>query len=113
MPNDFNVRYAIVGAGTAGIAAAEAIREVDSAGDLLVLNGEKFPPYCRPLIIEVLTGERTFDQVKQKHFELWEIQGDKPGTLWDMYKDMKQAGFQSVDCIWMNYNLGVLVATNI
>ncbi len=56
--------------------------------------------------------ERTFDQVKQKQHDLWEIQGDKPGTLWAMYKDMKQAGFRFIDCIWMNYNLGVIVATN-
>lgn len=63
MPHDFNVRYAIVGAGTAGVTAAEAIREVDASGELVVLNGETFPPYCRPLIIEVLTGEREFDDV--------------------------------------------------
>jgi len=57
--------------------------------------------------------ERTFDQIKQKHLELSEKQGDKPGTIWAMYKDLKQAGFQYVDCIWMNYNLGVLLAVNI
>lgn len=56
--------------------------------------------------------ERTSEQVKQKHLQLAEQQGDKPGTIWDMYQDLKYAGFRYVDCIWMNYNLGVLVAAN-
>jgi len=52
-------RYAVVGAGIAGIAAVEAIREVDPDGPVLLVNGEATEPYCRPLIIEALTGERT------------------------------------------------------
>jgi NAD(P)H-nitrite reductase large subunit len=56
-------RYAIVGAGVAGIAAAEAIREVDPAGEILLINGEQVPPYCRPLIVEVLKRERSFDGI--------------------------------------------------
>ncbi|UCC16633.1 MAG: class I SAM-dependent methyltransferase [Dehalococcoidales bacterium] len=55
--------------------------------------------------------ERTFNQVKQKHIELWDAQGDKPGTVWEMYQDLNDAGFQFVDCIWMNYNLGIIVAS--
>ena len=54
-----STRYAIVGAGIAGIAAIEAIREVDPDGSILLVNGETTEPYCRPLIIEALTGERT------------------------------------------------------
>lgn len=55
--------YAIVGAGIAGIAAAEAIREVDSVHEIFLINGEGVPPYCRPLIIEVLTGKRAPDAI--------------------------------------------------
>jgi len=50
--------YAIVGAGPAGLAAAEAIREVDRKNRILLINGETAPPYCRPLVIKALTGER-------------------------------------------------------
>ncbi|UCG51749.1 MAG: NAD(P)/FAD-dependent oxidoreductase [Candidatus Latescibacterota bacterium] len=63
MPQSPITHYAIVGAGTAGVTAAEAIREVDPSGEILLINGEQFPPYCRPLIVEVLKGERTFDQI--------------------------------------------------
>ena len=63
MPEVTQVRYAIVGAGTAGIAAAEAIREVDRTGTLRLVNGEAAPPYCRPLVVELLTGERTREEI--------------------------------------------------
>ena len=59
MSDSTSTRYAIVGAGIAGIAAIEAIREVDADGSILLVNGETTEPYCRPLIIEALTGERT------------------------------------------------------
>ncbi len=59
MSDTKSTRYAVVGAGIAGIAAIEAIREVDPDGSLLLVNGEATEPYCRPLIIEALTGERT------------------------------------------------------
>ncbi|NIM65354.1 MAG: FAD-dependent oxidoreductase [Candidatus Latescibacteria bacterium] len=63
MSKELKTHYAIVGAGIAGITAAEAIREVDSKRELLLINGEKVAPYCRPLIIELLKGERAFDEV--------------------------------------------------
>jgi NAD(P)H-nitrite reductase large subunit len=55
--------YVIIGAGPAGIAAAEAIRKVDSDKGILIINGEDVPPYCRPLIVDVLKGERAFDDI--------------------------------------------------
>ncbi|UCH83165.1 MAG: NAD(P)/FAD-dependent oxidoreductase [Candidatus Latescibacterota bacterium] len=75
MPHDIIVRYAIVGAGTAGVTAAEAIREVDPAGELLIINGESYAPYCRPLIIEVLTGERRFDDVHLRGADWYDKRG--------------------------------------
>lgn len=63
MVEALRTKYAIVGAGTAGIAAAEALRGIDPHGDLVMVNGESVPPYCRPLIVELLTGERTEDQI--------------------------------------------------
>jgi NAD(P)H-nitrite reductase large subunit len=59
MPKALKTHYAIVGAGIAGVAAAEAIREIDTVGAILLINGEAVQPYCRPLIVEVLKGERS------------------------------------------------------
>ncbi len=63
MPETVETQYLIIGAGIAGIAAAEAIRDANSYGPMIIVNGEKHPPYCRPLIIELLTGERTLDGI--------------------------------------------------
>lgn len=53
------MRYVIVGASAAGLAAARAIRETDSAAEVAVLSEETDPPYCRPLISYWLAGEAT------------------------------------------------------
>ncbi len=87
MPEPSKTHYGIVGAGIAGIAAAEAIREIDPERDLLLVNGEQVQPYCRPLIVEVLKGEREFDEIqlrdpqwfKQKNISL--ITGDPAVAL--------------------------------
>lgn len=41
-------RYVIVGAGAAGLAAAEAIRERDAAGEIVLIGEEPHAPYSRP-----------------------------------------------------------------
>ena len=56
--------------------------------------------------------ERTFDQVKQRHLEIAEEQGDKPGTLQDMQEGLRQAGFQYVDCVWMENRHAIVTASN-
>ena len=63
MPERLEAYYVIIGAGPAGIAAAEAIREVDNEKSILVINGENVTPYCRPLIVDVLKGEKKFDDI--------------------------------------------------
>ncbi len=67
--------YAIVGAGPAGVAAAEAIRQVDSANSILLVNGEAQPPYCRPLVVEALTGERQLGEIGLKDAAWYEANG--------------------------------------
>ena len=42
--------YIIVGAGIAGIAAAEAIREIDSQGPVIMFTAEHNLPYSRPML---------------------------------------------------------------
>ena len=57
--------YVIVGAGMAGMAAARGIREVDPAGEILVVGNEPFLPYARPPLSK----------------GLW--RGDKLEALWE------------------------------
>ncbi len=48
--------YVILGAGPAGVAAAETLRGADPDGSILLLAGEEAPPYSRMAIPYVLTG---------------------------------------------------------
>jgi NAD(P)H-nitrite reductase large subunit len=54
---DDGARYVIVGAGPAGVIAAETLRAADPAGDVLMLHGEPGPPYSRMAIPYYLTGK--------------------------------------------------------
>ncbi len=47
-------KYLIIGNSAGGIAAAEAIREVDNAGSIIIISDEPYPAYSRPLISEYL-----------------------------------------------------------
>ncbi|MCW5700768.1 MAG: FAD-dependent oxidoreductase [Rhodospirillales bacterium] len=49
-------RYVIVGAGPAGVIAAETIRKLDGDGDVLVIHGDDGPPYSRMAIPYFLSG---------------------------------------------------------
>jgi NAD(P)H-nitrite reductase large subunit len=51
--------YLIIGNSAGGIAAAEAIREVDRDGSLAIVSDEPHPSYSRPLISEYLAGQRS------------------------------------------------------
>ncbi len=53
---DDGARYVIVGAGPAGVIAAETLRAADPAGDVLMIAGEPGPPYSRMAIPYYLTG---------------------------------------------------------
>lgn len=48
--------YVIIGAGPAGVVAAETLREQDPQGSVLLISGEEEPPYSRMAIPYVLTG---------------------------------------------------------
>lgn len=50
-------RYVILGSGAAGIAAAEAIRSQDRAGEIILLSEEQQGYYSRPGLAYFLTGE--------------------------------------------------------
>ena len=48
------MRYAIIGNGAAGNAAASAIQQTDPAGEVLIFGDEPEPAYYRPLIVDFL-----------------------------------------------------------
>jgi NAD(P)H-nitrite reductase large subunit len=50
-------RYVILGAGAAGVTAAETLRKTDPDGEVILVNGEDEPPYARMAIPYVLTGK--------------------------------------------------------
>jgi len=47
-------KYLIIGNSAGGIAAAEAIREMDKAGEITIISDEPYHAYSRPLISEYL-----------------------------------------------------------
>ncbi len=50
-------RYVVVGAGAAGVIAAETLRRTDPTADIVLVNGEAEAPYARMAIPYVLTGK--------------------------------------------------------
>lgn len=52
------MKVVIIGAGPAGVTAAEAIREFDDQADIVMITGEPYPPYSPPAMVEYfLTGK--------------------------------------------------------
>ena len=56
MADQTNTRYAIVGAGPAGVIAAETLRKADPEGGIVLVGDEPEPPYSRMAIPYYLTG---------------------------------------------------------
>src|ERR1041384_482182 len=56
--------YIIIGAGLAGAAATEGIREVDQHGSILLIGAEKDKPYDRPPLSKQLwSGAKSVEEV--------------------------------------------------
>ena len=51
------MKYVIIGTGVAGIAAIEAIRSVDAAGEITMIGDDPHGYYSRPGLAYFLTGE--------------------------------------------------------
>ena len=51
------MKYVILGAGPAGVIAAENLRKLDADGQITLVGGEDAPPYSRMAIPYVLTGK--------------------------------------------------------
>ena len=57
------MQYVIIGNGIAGAQAAEAIRELDSRGHIVMISDEAMVPYSRPMISMVLDGSAPLDRL--------------------------------------------------
>jgi 3-phenylpropionate/trans-cinnamate dioxygenase ferredoxin reductase component len=69
-------KYVIIGGGLAGGSAAEAIREVDPEGSLVLVTQEHHRPYHRPpLSKSYLQGERELEGVFLKDEAYYQSQG--------------------------------------
>jgi NAD(P)H-nitrite reductase large subunit len=66
------MEYLIIGNSAGGIAAAEAIREVDKNGRLAIVSEEPYFAYSRPLISEYLAGERSLDTMLLRPADFYE-----------------------------------------
>ena len=67
------MQYVIVGAGPSGVTAAETLRKVDPDSSVVLVDGEKDPPYGRMAIPYFLTGkvpeEGVYLRKADNHFE--------------------------------------------
>ncbi len=50
------MKYVLIGAGPAGVQAAEVIRQEDQEGEITLVSGEPGEPYSRMAIPYILTG---------------------------------------------------------
>lgn len=82
--------------------------------DSLIIDQWEFNDSISSLAIrlrEKLGQEWTFEELKLNRLENAQKMGDKPGTLWETFQDMKAAGFRYVDCLWKSRNLAIMAAT--
>lgn len=66
------MKYVIIGASIAGVAAVEGIRSVDREGSITMLSDERYPAYGRPLISYYLRGETTEEKMKYRPDSFYE-----------------------------------------
>jgi tRNA (cmo5U34)-methyltransferase len=63
-------------------------------------------------IKEKLGKDIPFDELTRRQNESDNKLGDKPGTIWDTRRDLEQAGFRYVDCIWKSHNMAIVAAAD-
>jgi NAD(P)H-nitrite reductase large subunit len=57
------MKHLIIGNGIAGINAAQAIRNGDAEAEIVMVSDERFPPYSRPMISQVLDGSQPHEKL--------------------------------------------------
>jgi NAD(P)H-nitrite reductase large subunit len=73
-------KYLIIGNSAGGIAAAEAIRELDDVGTLTIVSDEPYPAYSRILIPKYLTGECDVAQTQLRSADFYTKNDIKRGA---------------------------------
>ena len=68
---DSQMRYVIVGGGTAAVSAAEAIRQRDETGSILMLSAERELPINRPMLTKNLDELEADPEALLIHPETW------------------------------------------
>jgi NAD(P)H-nitrite reductase large subunit len=58
---EMKTKYLIIGNSAGGIGAAEAIRQLDKKGKLIIASDEPYPAYSRPLISKYLSHDRNLE----------------------------------------------------
>ncbi len=61
--NNKPIDYIIIGNSAAGLAAAESIRELDRVGEIMILTGENYLNYSKPMITYFLAGAVNLDMI--------------------------------------------------
>lgn len=67
------VKYLIIGNSAGGIGAAEAIRQTDKKGSLVIVSDEPYPSYSRPLISKYLSGERNLNGILYRPADFYDM----------------------------------------
>ncbi len=57
------MKHLIIGNGIAGVNAAKIIRKMDPKAEITMVSDEKFPPYSRPMISQVLEGSQPHEKL--------------------------------------------------
>ena len=68
--NDTDHYYVILGNGAAGVSAAEAIRERDKTGSIVIVSDEAYTAYNRPMLTKSMTTGLGIDTIAM-HEESW------------------------------------------
>ena len=67
------MRHVIIGAGPAGVVAAETLRGLDSQAEILLIGDEPEPPYSRMAIpyclIDMIKEEGTYLRKSEGHYD--------------------------------------------
>ena len=66
------MKYVIVGAGIAGVSAAQSIKNIDKSADVILIGEERYFPYKRYLLSDFITGAIENEQIFYTSAEFFE-----------------------------------------
>jgi NADPH-dependent 2,4-dienoyl-CoA reductase/sulfur reductase-like enzyme len=90
------MRHVIIGAGIAGVTAAETIKKHDASAEVVLIGDERFFPYKRYLLTEFLVDavkEKSIFYTSEEYFEDQEISFRKGELVKEIRPDWKSIKF--------------------